>query len=402
MQRKIAYEIIKSSLINGEYANLGLKKRLNELKPIQRGFVTELVNGVLRNLYLLDYQYQDLISEEPKIELRILLDMSIYERFYLGKDAYVAINEYVNLGKTKSEKGFLNAVLRKVNEFKEPEGDSIDSLSVKYSMPKWIVKMIFKQYDCEHFDFFMRELGNEPSVFYHLNTTKASYEDLKHYDIEPLNEHIFISKENMLLKPEFASGLYYVQDYNSARIVQYLDLKEDSKLLDVCSAPGSKLFNALETIKDVNAYANDLHMHRVELIRKRAVQLGYANVNYLNEDATKIKPEDVGTFDRILIDAPCSGLGVLKRKPDLRYHILPENIDEIVQLQADILNNCSKLLVTDGIMVYSTCTINTKENSRQVKKFLDNHPEFILLEENNLIEREDSDRFYVAKLLKTA
>ena len=328
--------------------------------------------------------------------------MSIYERFYLGKDAYVSINEYVELAHSKSEKGFLNAVLRKVVEFKEPEGDDLKALAIRTSMPLWIVKMINKQYDQEHFDFLMSDLDHEPTVFYHLNTTKASYEDLKEYPINILNEHIFTSSTNMLNKDEFLDGLYYVQDYNSSRIVSFLDLKKDSKFLDVCSAPGSKLFNALETIEDKNAYANDIHEHRVDLIRKRAVQLDYPNVNYLNCDATKMSKEEVGEFDRILIDAPCSGLGVIKRKPDLRYHIKPENIDEIVLLQKAILDNCSKLLSVGGIMVYSTCTINTKENGRQVQNFLKDHPEFELLAEEDLVERNDSDRFYVAKLLKTA
>ena len=402
MQRKIAYEIILSSLMNGEYANLGLKKRLKELKPIQRGFVTELVNGVLRNLYLLEYQYQEYVTEEPKIEFKVLLAMSIYERFYLGKDPYVTINEYVELAHSKSEKGFLNAVLRKVKAFKEPKGDSLEALSIRYSVPLWIIKMINKQYPRDRFEFLINDLDHEPTVFYHLNTSKATYDDLKQYPIQILNEHIFTSQINMLQTEEFLNGLYYVQDFNSSRIVSYLDLKTDSRFLDVCSAPGSKLFNALETIKDENAYANDIHEHRVELIRKRAIQMGYANVNYLNLDATSMTCSDNGTFDRILIDAPCSGLGVLKRKPDLRYHIQPENIDEIVQLQAAILDNCANLLEKDGIMVYSTCTINTKENARQVQKFLANHQEFVLLEETDLIERNDSDRFYVAKLQKTA
>lgn len=402
MQRKMAYEIIKASLIDKEFANLNLKKRLNELKPIQRGFVTELVNGVLRNYYLLEYQFIDYIDPKSKMELRILLAMSIYERFFLGKDAFVSVNEYVELANSKSEKGFINAILRKVNSFKEPDISSIEGIAIAHSLPLWIAKMLYKQYDKEMFDYLINDLENEPKVFYRINPNKCSFEKIGHLNIEIIDERAFISKDNLINTREFKDGYYYVQDYNSGKIVDYLALEHNHRYLDVCSAPGSKLFNALEIVKEENVYANDLHSHRLELIKKRAKDLGYSGINYLNQDATQLNKNDIGTFDRILVDAPCSGLGVLKRKPDLRYRIEPNNIDDIVKVQADILDVCADLLNVNGIMVYSTCTINTKENRKQINNFLKRHTNFELLEDKDLIERADSDRFYVAKLLKTA
>ena len=159
MQRKIAYEILLASFKDGQYANLGLKNRLKELKPIHRGFVTELVNGVLRNYYLLEYQFRDYIKQDTKTELKLLMAMSVYERFYLGKDDYVAVNEYVNLAQSKSEKSLLNAVLRKIDTFKEVDENSLEDISIKYSLPLWIVKMLNKQYDEEMFSL----LSSEPS-----------------------------------------------------------------------------------------------------------------------------------------------------------------------------------------------------------------------------------------------
>ena len=402
MQRKMAYEIIKASLVDKEFANLNLKKRLNELKPIQRGFVTELVNGVLRNYYLLEYQFIDYVDAKSKIDLKIILAMSIYERFFLGKDAFVTVNEYVELAKNKSEKGFINAVLRKIDTFKEPDTSNIEGIAIAHSLPLWIAKMLYKQYDQEMFNYLITDLENEPKVFYRINPNKATYDTLKHLDIEMIDERIFIAKENLIKKEEFIKGYYYVQDYNSSKIVDFLSLEAKHRYLDVCSAPGSKLFNALEIVDEENVYANDLHAHRLELIKKRAKELGYSKINYLNQDATTLKSQDIGLFDRILVDAPCSGLGVLKRKPDLRYRIEPNNIDEIVKVQADILDTCADLLNIGGIMVYSTCTINTKENRKQVANFIKRHPNFELVEDKDLIERADSDRFYVAKLLKTA
>lgn len=402
MQRKIAYEILLASFTKGQYANLGLKNRLKELPPIKRGFVTELVNGVLRNYLLLEYQFKEYLKQDTKIDLKIILAMSCYERFYLGKDAYVSVNEYVSLGKSKAEKNFINAILRKVDKFIEPDTNTIEGLSIKYSLPLWITKMLSKQYSEEDFNFFLDDLSNEPKVFYHLNHNKAKFEDLKKYKINILDENIFTSNDNLLLTDEFKKGMMYVQDFNSSKIVNFLDLNKDNIYLDVCSAPGSKLFNALEIVNDKNAYANDLHDHRVKLIKSRAIQLGYKNVNYLNLDATKDFDKYEAYFDRILIDAPCSGLGVLKRKPDLRYHISPSDIDDIVLLQSQILDHIATRVKSGGIMVYSTCTINTKENRRQIDNFLKRHEEFELIEDTLLKERMDSDRFYVAKLLKKA
>lgn len=400
MQRKIAYEILLASFKDGQYANLGLKNRLKDLKPIQRGFVTELVNGILKNYYLLEYQFRNYIKQDTKTELKLLMAMSVYERFYLGKDDYVAVNEYVNLAQSKSEKSLLNAVLRKIDTFKEVEGSSLEDISIKYSLPLWIVKMLNKQYDEEMFNFLINDLKEEPEVYYHLNHHKANYSDLNIDDINRIDDDIFSSSHSLVNEKSFKEGLYYVQDYNSSKIVKMLDLKPESVFLDVCSAPGSKLFNALDVVKGENAYANDLHVHRINLIKSKARQLGFEDIHYLNEDATKGFIEYQNFFDRILLDVPCSGLGVLKRKPDLRYHIKPEDIDDIVKLQEMILDNTAKLLKISGIMVYSTCTINTKENRKQVDKFLSKHPEFILIEDKMLMERKDSDRFYAAKLLK--
>ena len=401
MQRRIAYEILCKSFIDGQYANLGLKSRLNELKPIQRALVTEIVNGVLRNYSLLEYQFSDLINDQTKIETKIILAMSCYEKFYLGVDDYVVVNEYVALGRSKSEKGFLNAVLRKVSDtFKEPELKTDEALAIHYSIPLWLVKMLKSQYSEAEFKFYLEDLENEPKLYYRINPKKANIELLSHLNIEMLDERSFTSKFNLINTDEFKEGLFYIQDYNSGKIVDYLDLKSDSRYLDVCSAPGAKLFNALEIVNESNVYANDLHEHRVELIRSRAKSLGYENINYWNKDATEKFEGFENSFDRILVDAPCSGLGVIKRKPDLRYHITPNDIDDIMKIQADILDNMATLLKPNGIMVYSTCTINTKENRRQVLSFLKRHDDFELVEDTMLQELNNSDRFYVAKLLK--
>lgn len=204
----------------------------------------------------------------------------------------------------------------------------------------------------------------------------------------------------MIESPLFKKGYFYIQDYNSGQIVDRLALQRGQKYLDVCAAPGAKLFNALECLAEEDVYAADIYPKRLALVKERAAQLGYPAVNYLVHDARENFAGFNAYFDRILVDVPCSGLGVLKRKPDLRYRLKPSDLDDLVVLQAAILKTSALALKKGGILVYSTCTLNTKENERQVRAFLKAEPGFKLLKEERLDRYADTDRFYVAQLLK--
>ncbi len=210
---------------------------------------------------------------------------------------------------------------------------------------------------------------------------------------------MFTSNDNLIHSDEYKKGYFYIQDYNSANLYKHLDLQKDNTLLDVCCAPGSKLFNCLDVINPNNAYANDIHEHRVELIKKMADRLGYEGIHYLNLDGTLIKDNIDIKFDRILLDAPCSGLGVIGRKPDLKFHIKPSDLDSLQILQLDLINSVSKLLNVDGILLYSTCTLNKKENIKLIRKFLSSNEDYLLLEEDTIIN-DMGDCFYYAKLRK--
>ena len=398
-QRLLAFSILYECLFKGQYANLDMRKRLNELPSVQRAFVTELVNGVLRHYFELLKQLK--IEGKISDKLKIILAMAIYERFYMQQKDYVIYNEYPKLVNKNGEKAFISAILHKLEAYHSFDDKDVESLSIHYSIPLWIVKLIKSQYSDDELYRLLKSFNTIPQVFYRLNKKKANYHDLNKYDIDIINDDSFSCKQNLINTNEFKNGYFYVQDVNSAKLYHYLDLNKDNTLLDICSAPGGKLFNCLDIIEANNAYANDLYAHRVELIKKMADKLAFEDINYFNYDGRYLAKLIDKKFDRILLDVPCSGLGILKRKPDLRYHIKSEDLDDLEKLQAELLESSSILLNEGGIMVYSTCTINKKENSKQILKFLNRHEEFSLLEEKTFIDEDGGDAFYVAKLAKS-
>lgn len=398
-QRLLAFSILYECLYKEQYANLDMRKRLNELPTVQRAFVTELVNGVLRHYLELLKQFN--IEGKISDKLKIILAMAVYERYYMQQKDYVIYNEYPKLVNKNGEKAFISAILHKLEVYRSFDDKDVESLSIHYSIPLWIVKLIKSQYGEDELYRLLKSFNSIPRVFYRLNKKKASYHDLNKYDIDIINDDSFISKQNLINTDVFKKGYFYVQDVNSAKLYHYLDLNKDNTLLDICSAPGGKLFNCLDVIEAKNAYANDLYAHRVELIKKMADKLAFKDINYFNYDGRYLAKFIDRKFDRILLDAPCSGLGILKRKPDLRYHIKSEDLDDLEKLQAELLESSAMLLKEGGIMVYSTCTINKKENSKQILKFLKKHEEFSLLEEKTFIDEDGGDAFYVAKLAKS-
>ncbi|MDO4500177.1 MAG: transcription antitermination factor NusB [Erysipelotrichaceae bacterium] len=391
-QREIALEIIYKTIGDSSYTNLLMRNKLKELEPVQRPFVSNLVGGVLKNYDYLIYQVSDSINNKTSLRNKVILAMAIYEKFYLNKEDYIVLNEYVNLAKNKFDKSFINAVLHNLKKLKEADEEYINE-----SLPKWIYNLLKKQYSEEDFKNILKNYKRVPTLFYRLNHNKAKFEDFE--NIEVINKNIFTSKKNLLNSEAMANGLFYVQDINSASLIDNLDLKEDDVLLDMCSAPGSKLFNCLDIVKPENSYSNELHEKRLNLIKNKAELLGFEGIHYLNYDGIELQNVLDLKFDKIILDVPCSGLGTLSRKPDLKYHIRPESLDELQLIQKDLLISAKNLIKDGGIILYSTCTLNKKENGKQIEKFLMENERFTLLKEETIIN-EDGDCFYYAKLGK--
>ena len=391
MQRLIALNILRKTISDESFTSLLMRKELEKLEKVQRPFVTNIVQGVLKNYELLEYNV-NLYVRKTSLTNKLILMMALYERYFLKEKEYAVNNSYVELSKTKYDKSFINATLRNIRELKYSDNEWIN-----VSLPEWLYKLIKKQYP----DDYRTVIENYHSVhktYYRLNPNKTDFDYLKDkYDIEIMENNVFISKQNLINTDDFNNGFFYIQDINAAKLTSVLKLKEDYTLLDVCSAPGSKLFNTLELLKDSNTFSNDLNSTRLELIKKKALILGYKNINFLNCDGRYLNSKLNMKFDVIMMDVPCSGLGVIGRKPDIKFHIKPENLDELQNIGYEILNNCSKLLKGDGQILYSTCTINRKENEKQIEKFIKNNPEFKIIEEKTIIESY-GDLFYYCLL----
>ena len=391
MQRLIALNILRKTISDESFTSLLMRKELEKLEKVQRPFVTNIVQGVLKNYELLEYNV-NLYVRKTSLTNKLILMMALYERYFLKEKEYAVNNSYVELSKTKYDKSFINATLRNIRELKYSDNEWIN-----VSLPEWLYKLIKKQYP----DDYRTIIENYHSVhktYYRLNPNKTDFDYLKDkYDIEIMENNVFISKQNLINTDDFNNGFFYIQDINAAKLTSVLKLKEDYTLLDVCSAPGTKLFNTLEILKDSNTFSNDLNSTRLELIKKKALILGYKNINFLNCDGRYLNSKLNMKFDVIMMDVPCSGLGVIGRKPDIKFHIKPENLDELQNIGYEILNNCSKLLKEDGQILYSTCTINRKENEKQIEKFIKNNPEFKIIEEKTIIESY-GDLFYYCLL----
>ena len=391
MQRLIALNILRKTISDESFTSLLMRKELEKLEKVQRPFVTNIVQGVLKNYELLEFNV-NLYVRKTSLTNKLILMMALYERYFLKEKEYAVNNSYVELSKTKYDKSFINATLRNIRELKYSDNEWIN-----VSLPEWLYKLIKKQYP----DDYRTIIENYHSVhktYYRLNPNKTDFDYLKDkYDIEIMENNVFISKQNLINTDDFNNGFFYIQDINAAKLTSVLKLKEDYTLLDVCSAPGSKLFNTLELLKDSNTFSNDLNSTRLELIKKKALILGYKNINFLNFDGRYLNSKLNMKFDVIMMDVPCSGLGVIGRKPDIKFHIKPENLDELQNIGYEILNNCSKLLKEDGQILYSTCTINRKENEKQIEKFIKNNPEFKIIEEKTIIESY-GDLFYYCLL----
>ena len=391
MQRLIALNILRKTISDESFTSLLMRKELEKLEKVQRPFVTNIVQGVLKNYELLEYNV-NLYVRKTSLTNKLILMMALYERYFLKEKEYAVNNSYVELSKTKYDKSFINATLRNIRELKYSDNEWIN-----VSLPEWLYKLIKKQYP-DDYRTIIKNYHSVHKTYYRLNPNKTDFDYLKDkYDIEIMENNVFISKQNLINTDDFNNGFFYIQDINAAKLTSVLKLKEDYTLLDVCSAPGSKLFNTLELLKDSNTFSNDLNSTRLELIKKKALILGYKNINFLNCDGRYLNSKLNMKFDVIMMDVPCSGLGVIGRKPDIKFHIKPENLDELQNIGYEIMNNCSKLLKEDGQILYSTCTINRKENEKQIEKFIKNNPEFKIIEEKTIIESY-GDLFYYCLL----
>lgn len=408
--REIAFSMLKDICLHNTYSNLLLRKELNKAKEQDKGLITQIVYGTLQNYRLCRYQWEDLVKKLPSDDICVLLDMSIYQLFYMDKvPAYAIINEAVEITKKSIHPKMakmVNAVLHQAERRKEREvkGNEVKMLAIKTSHPEWVVSMWKAQYGMDVAEkICYANMETKPNAA-RVNTWKTSKEKLLAQD-ERFHEG-YMSKDALLYDGSIAEtssyeqGLISIQDEASQLIARIVDPQPDEEILDVCSAPGTKANHMAELMQNKgHIVCGDLHPHRVELIREGAKRLGITIMEPMVMDATELAEIKGQMFDRVLCDVPCSGYGVLARKSDIKYHMKSEDMDTLIPIQKKILSKSAEHVKPNGILVYSTCTLNKKENEKQIQAFLKEHDDFMLVEERTIFPFEaHSDGFYMAKL----
>lgn len=403
--REYILDILKQVVYEDGYASLLLRKNRDNFSSEDNAFISETVYGTLRNYYYLEATWKEYAKTKVRSITALLLDMSIYHLFYLDKiPDYAVINEAVNLAK-QSDKGFVNAVLHKVldNGLKKVSDNTLEDIAIRTSHPLWILQM-WKAHYGEDIAIKLAEYDQtKASVYGRINTLKTNKIELeKDEKAHFINDYSFTYEDNLARSSYFKNGEVVIQDYASSLIPLKMELTSGLRVLDACASPGTKTQEIAMLMQD-DGYveAHDIYAHRVELINELMERTNVHIVHAEEKDSSFLEEDKIGTFDRILVDAPCSGLGDLRHKPEIRFHLKPENIDALVALQKKILNTNAYYVKENGILVYSTCTLNKKENERQISSFLKEHEDFILEEEKTIFPFEsNSDGFYYAKMKK--
>ncbi len=425
---KVLYKIDKEQAYSNIELNEQIRQNRKNLDEKDIGLISELVYGVTTWRLTLD----EIIKKYSKIKLKKIspwiiniLRMGIYQIIFLDKiPKSAAVNESVNLAKRyghSSSSNFVNAILRKVektdyDDFFEIE-DDIDRISKTTSMPKWIVEELVKENGIKIAEQICKNSNLKPNITIRVNRLKIAKKELiqkleqkgiecKEPENEEMNtqDFLILSKvKNIENLQEFKDGFFTVQDLSAGQTAKILDPRPGERVLDACSAPGGKttyLAELMENKGKIKAW--DIHEHRTKLVEQNANRLGINIIETQVKDATQYDKSLDEKFDKILLDVPCLGIGVIKRKPDIKWQRKPEDIEEITLIQRKILENCSKYLKKGGTLVYSTCSILKEENEEIVMKFLSENKQFEIDGENmvNILPNKEKDGFFICKIYR--
>ncbi|MEK4030245.1 MULTISPECIES: 16S rRNA (cytosine(967)-C(5))-methyltransferase RsmB [Bacillaceae] len=395
--REIALDLLESVEKNQSYSNLLLHSAIEkyELTGRDAGLLTEITYGTIQRKLTLDFFLAPFIKKKLEPWVQQLLRLSLYQMVYLDKvPERAVIHEAVEIAKKKGHKGIsglVNGILRSVQRnglrsFSEIK-DEAKRISIETSHPLWLVKRWLAQFGMEKTKEMCAINLTAPMQTIRVNTTKASREEVLHrlkaegFEAEPsevLPEAIRILKGNAARSSVFESGMATIQDESSMIVGYALGAEHNETILDACAAPGGKTTHIAEKLNNSGSVvALDLHEHKIKLIKQNAARLGLINIEAKAWDSRKageIFEEE--SFDRILVDAPCSGLGVLRRKPDIKYTKEEKDLSVLQNIQLDILDAVAPLLKKGGVLVYSTCTADKEENEGTVKKFIETHTDF--------------------------
>lgn len=417
--RNLAYKVLFDIEKNQNYSNMAINKHFKDcnLDGRDRGFATEIIYGVVENKIYLDYiidKLSKIKTNKLNIKVKILLRMGIYQILFLDSVSdYAAVNETVNLTKKLDNRssGFVNAVLRNVIRQKETIGevkikDTVDNLSTKYSYDKSIIRNWISHFGKAFTEDLLEANSEKPSLYLRVNTLKTTREELiksleeQEVSCEKvpfLEEAIKVNNlKNIENNELYKKGLFTVQDVSSMLVAKVLNPKENSEVLDVCSAPGGKTTHIATLMNNTGkVVSRDIYEHKIKLIQNSVRRLGLKNVEVQLFDALALDKESVDKFDYVLADVPCSGLGIIRRKPEIKYKTKDE-FKELPKLQKQILQNAAKYVKVGGTLVYSTCTVQDNENIEVVESFLQSNKRFEFDQIQNInIDLENEQKGYI-------
>ena len=397
--RELALQTLTDILIDGANSNHALSEQIekNELTVQDKNFMTELVYGTLQHEQLLNFYVTPFFNGKVKAWVRILIQMTLYQMLFLDSvPEHAAISEAVKIAKKRGGQfngKLVNAILREMTRTPLPSLDTIkdeaERLAVETSHPLWLIKLWSKQFGWEKTIQMARANNERVNVTIRVNGVRGTREELKQkLESEGITceygnlsqDALVILKGNVIKTKAFEQGWFYVQDESSMLVARALKPKHHSKVLDTCSAPGGKTTHVAELMRQTGTvYAHDVYEHKIKLIEDNVKRLGLTNVVATLQDATTLNERyESDSFDAVLVDAPCSGLGILRRHPEVKITKQPSDLDEIMMIQKKILNTVAPLVKVGGTLVYSTCTVNRKENDKMVEQFLAQHPEYEL------------------------
>ena len=394
--RQTAFDILSKIQKDSSYSNLTIDSFLASvcLDEVDSAFVSALVYGVLESSFTLDYQLAANLKQplkKLKPQVLTVLRLGAYQLLFMDKvPESAAVNESVKVIKANGcsfASALVNAVLRNVAKkglCLPDESDKTFFYSVRYSFPQELVKFWIKSYGEENTVGIMESCSGRPPLIVRANTLKVTADELtstlKNEGIESKSSVVTDSLElgkcgSVERLKSFADGLFHVQDAASQFCIAALDPQPGETILDLCAAPGGKSFTVAERMNNTGKIvACDIHNHRLDLIKSGAARLGITNIECIVNDAA-VYNENLPMADRVLCDVPCSGLGIVRRKPEIRCKPL-DTLKELPPVQGKILDTASRYVKKGGTLVYSTCALNPKENENVCKSFLESHPDF--------------------------
>ena len=428
--KQVAINLI-SQVDKGAYSNIALNETFKTLNinSKEKAFMTEIFYGVIRNKKFLDYIIEKNTKEIKKEWIRNLLRISIYQITFMDSDNKGVVWEATELAKKKYGvpiSKFINGTLRNYLRNKDPELKSLadeKNYEVLYSIPKWFCDMLEKQYGNENLKQAITSLKKIPYLSVRVNklkyTEKEFEEFLKEKDIQiikKIDTVYYINSGLIINSEEFKTGKIIAQDASSYLAAKNLGVMPNELVLDICAAPGGKTAVLAENMENRGEIiAIDIHQHKIKLIETNMKKLEIDIVKATVMDARNVNKQG-RKFDKILVDVPCSGYGVIRKKPEILYSKNRESVEELAKLQLEILNSAADILKDGGELIYSTCTITDEENTNNIKKFLEERKEFkgekLYIPENVLgdydslggfcinYKEEIIDNFYIIKLKK--